>query len=276
MSEKYTPGYSSNTINFMAYRTLDSHAGFFKPYLYPGMKLLDIGCGPGTITMGLAKIVAPGTVTGIDKEASQIRIAAENAVTQDIKNTNFLEANIYALPFLDNSFDAIFSHALFEHLQSPALALEELWRVLKPGGTIGLRSPDWGGFLITPTTPQLDQAIAYLKWILQQNSGNPYVGRELSGLLRQAGFTNIKASASYQCNESLSSVTEYLALIIEAFAKVDQVVQNNWATEESITAMSRALRQLSQHPDGWFASAWCEAVGQKGQTEAKVGNEVVL
>ncbi|MEH1888683.1 MAG: methyltransferase domain-containing protein [Nostoc sp.] len=180
-------------------------------------------------------------------------VPAESAFTQGVSNANFLEGNIYALPFPDNSFDAIFSHALFEHLQEPAQALRELWRVLKPGGIVGLRSPDWGGFLIAPSTSELDKAFSYYKWLQQQNSGNPYVGRELRALLRQSGFTNIQASASYQCYEPLSEATEYLALLIEASAKVDEA-----------TAMSSALREWSQHPDGFFAQAWCEVVGWKG------------
>jgi len=264
MPEKYTPGYSSNATNFMANRTVASHAAFFTPYLRPGIRLLDCGCGPGTITLGLASVIAPGTVTGIDQEASQIRIATESAVNQAISNTHFLERNIYDLPFPDQSFDAAFSHALFEHLQEPIKGLGEIWRVLKPGGVVGLRSPDWGGFLIAPSTPELDKAFSYYKWLQQQNSGNPYVGRELRALLRQSGFTNIKASASYQCYEPLSEATEYLALLIEASAKVDQAVEEGWTDAPSIKRMSNALREWSQHPDGFFAQAWCEVVGQKG------------
>ncbi|MBN3925084.1 hypothetical protein [Nostoc sp. NMS4] len=63
MQEKYTPGYSSNATNFMAKRSLDTHGAFFKPYLRPGMKLLDCGCGPGTIALGLTRGIAPGTLT---------------------------------------------------------------------------------------------------------------------------------------------------------------------------------------------------------------------
>lgn len=132
MVEKYIPGYSSNATSFMANRSVDSHAAFFKPYLQPGMKLLDCGCGPGTITLGFAEIIAPGTVTGTDIGSSQISIAHENALKQDISNVDFVEGNIYNLPFLDNSFDAAFSHAVLEHLQEPTKALQELLRVLKP------------------------------------------------------------------------------------------------------------------------------------------------
>ncbi len=222
--------------------------------------MLDCGCGPGTISLGLAQAIAPGTVTGIDREASQISIAAENALKGVIANANFQQANIYELPFADESFDAVFSHALFEHLQDPAKALQEILRVLKPGGIIGLRSPDWSGFLIAPTTPELDQAMSHYKWLQQQNGGNLEVGRELRALLRQAGFINIKASASYQCYEPLSLIAEYLALQIEVSVNVPQAMEKE---AYDLKLMSNALREWSEHPDGLFAQAWCEVIGQK-------------
>lgn len=264
MVEQYTPGYSPNATNFMANRGVDSHAAFFKPYLQTGMNLLDCGCGPGTITLGFAALIAPGTVTGTDIGSSQISIAHENALKQGISNVDFLEGNIYELPFEDNSFDAAFSHAVLEHLQEPTKALLELFRVLKPGGVLGVRTPDWGGFLIAPSTPELDQAIEYYKVLQQQNGGNPYVGRHLRALLREAGFTGIKASASYECYEALSAIGEYLALRIESSETFDQAVERGWADSQSLDLMSSALRQWSQNSDGIFAQAWCEAVGQKG------------
>ncbi|MEH1830329.1 MAG: hypothetical protein V7L22_34160, partial [Nostoc sp.] len=106
--------------------------------------------------------------------------------------------------------------------------------------------------------------LTYYKWLYEENFGNPYVGRELRALLRETGFINIKASASYQCYEPLSAIAEYLALRIEDSAKEDQAVEKGWTDEMSLTAMSNGLREWSQHPDGFFAQAWCEVVGQKG------------
>jgi ubiquinone/menaquinone biosynthesis C-methylase UbiE len=264
MAEKYIPGYSSNATSFMANRSVDSHAAFFKAYLRSGMKLLDCGCGPGTITLGFAKIIAPGTVTGIDAGSSQISIARENALKQAISNADFQEGNVYNLPFEDNSFDAAFSHAVLEHLQEPVKALQELLRVLKSGGFLGVRTPDWGGFLIAPSNVELDKAISYYKLLQQRNGGNPYVGRQLRGLLREAGFTGIKVSGSYECYENLTSIAEYLALRIEDSETIDKAVEKGWVEDsQALSAMSRALTQWSQHPDGIFAQAWCEAVGQK-------------
>lgn len=263
MPENYTPGYSANAINFMAQRTAQFHAAFFLPYLHPGMDVLDCGCGPGTITLDLANAIAPGTITGIDQAASQVQICWDHAKKQKINNVNFITTEIYSLPFADNSFDAVFAHAVFEHLQTPLQALRELWRVVKPGGIVGLRSPDWGGFLITPTTPALDQAITYHKHLQQQNGGNPYIGRELGALVRQAGFTTIKATASYEVYESLSLIAEYLALRIEASVEIEQVIEKELVDKRSLTIMSGSLREWSQHPDAFFAQAWCEVIAQK-------------
>ncbi len=75
----YTPGYSAPILSFMEQRTADTHAGFFMPHLMTGWPVLDAGCGPGTITLGLARKVAPGVVTGVDVEDSQFAKAGEQA-----------------------------------------------------------------------------------------------------------------------------------------------------------------------------------------------------
>src|SRR5688572_8059537 len=69
----------------MAARTVTRDAAFLLPYLHPGMELLDAGCGPGSITVGLAEVVAPGGVVGVDLQAAQVEqartLAAERGVT---------------------------------------------------------------------------------------------------------------------------------------------------------------------------------------------------
>ena len=120
------------------------------------MKVLDCGCGPGVISIGLAEAVGPnGHVTGIDFAESQIAIAQACATP----NLTFQVASVYALPFEDNAFDLVFSHALFEHLADPIQGVREIRRVLRPGGVAGLCSPDWDRFILSPTNdrgrPQL-------------------------------------------------------------------------------------------------------------------------
>jgi ubiquinone/menaquinone biosynthesis C-methylase UbiE len=156
MGEQYTPGHSDNATAFMAARSFSSHGEFIKPFIKSGMKVLDCGCGPGAISVGLAEAVGPaGHVTGGDFGESQIEIAKTCATS----NLSFQIASIYKLPFEDETFDLVFSHALFEHLAEPIRGVTEVRRVLRPGGIAGLCSPDWDGFILSPTNEAVETAI---------------------------------------------------------------------------------------------------------------------
>src|SRR6185503_5237822 len=111
------------------------------------MRVLDVGCGPGTITLGLAQLVAPGEVVGIDLQPSLIERARALAATREQTNARFEIADVYGLPFADECFDAAFGNGVLMHLAEPVRALAQIRRVLRPGGIIGIRDPDFGAVL---------------------------------------------------------------------------------------------------------------------------------
>jgi 2-polyprenyl-3-methyl-5-hydroxy-6-metoxy-1,4-benzoquinol methylase len=248
MNENYTPGYSANAVDFMARRSLETHAQFLLPHLKPGIRLLDVGCGPGTITIGLAKAVTPGEVIAVDASSSQIEVARQRALAAGISNVQFQCESVYSLPFNNNEFDVIFAHAVLEHLKDPVAAILELRRVLKPDGLIALRSPDWGGFIVAPETPGLQHALQRYAAIQTHNGGDVHVGRRLPGLLRTAGLKTGTFSASFECYTPPSLIAEYLALRLVTAGAHDEAL---------------ALREWSRHPDAIFAQAWCEASGTR-------------
>ncbi|MBV8278366.1 MAG: methyltransferase domain-containing protein, partial [Verrucomicrobia bacterium] len=176
MDEQYTPGHSANATAFMAARSFNSHGEFIRAYLELGMKVLDCGCGPGAISVGLAEAVGEsGHVTGIDFAESQIGIAK----TRAISNLSFQIASVYELPFEDEAFDLMFSHALFEHLADPVRGVREIRRVLRTGGIAGLCSPDWGGFILSPTDDAVETAITRYRMLQEKNGGQTRAGRQL-------------------------------------------------------------------------------------------------
>jgi len=247
--ETYTPGYSDPTLRLMLRRTAAKHAAFFTPFLQRGMRLLDCGCGPGTIALDLAKLVSPGEVFGIDLEPGQVRYAQDLAGRQQQTNASFGVASIYALPFPDGHFDAVFAHALFEHLREPVRALREMKRVLRPSGLVGIRSPDWAGWVIHPLNPLLDQAFRLFREIQIGNGGNPYVGRALKGLLRESAFSNRSVSASYEIFDDLSCFVEWLASCLELRGHTE-LRQNG-----------QELRAWCKDPDALIAISWFEGIG---------------
>lgn len=244
LSEEYTPGYTQNASDFMAKRTANSHAAFLLPHLRQSSRLLDCGCGPGSISCDFARLLLSGHVNGIDREESQVDLARDRAATHNLNNATFSVGSIYELPFADSSFDVVFAHAVFEHLASPNLALAEVFRVLSPGGMAAIRSPDWGGFLVSPDVPGLSSAIDCYAKIQISNGGDVYVGRKLPGLLRTAGFDSLRFSATYDCYQSPQLIAEYLTLKLP-------------------DAEADSLRTWSQQRDAVFAQAWCEIIGTK-------------
>ena len=232
----------------MARRSARTHAAFLLGHLRESMKLLDCGCGPGSITCDLARLLPAGHVTGIDREATQVDRAREHAANQGITNVDFKVAPIYELPFPDGSFDVVFAHAVFEHLSTPERALAEVHRVLRPGGLAALRSPDWGGFIVAPETAEVQSALKRYIELQIANGGDVHAGRKLPALLRLGGFTSLCFSASYECYESAPLIAEYLAARLAA-AKAN--------------SEAAALMEWSKHPDAVFAQAWCEIVGRR-------------
>jgi ubiquinone/menaquinone biosynthesis C-methylase UbiE len=113
-------------------------AAFLAPHLRAGMRLLDCGCGPGSITVDLAQAVAPGEAIGIDLREDALAHGRALARERRIANVTFQAASVYQLPYPDGSFDAAFACAVLQHLAAPRAALKEMRRVLKPGGVIGI------------------------------------------------------------------------------------------------------------------------------------------
>lgn len=233
-------------------RTADSHAAFFLPYLSPGMSLVDLGCGPASITAGLAEAVAPGPTTGVDLDPE---------LPADAGGVRLVRADVCDLPFPDDTFDAIFACALLQHLPDPLRALREAFRIARPGAVIGIADIDTSCYLISPADPRLTAAFEVNAKL---RAGNPQTGRQLRGLLHEAGFRRCTAQARafhHGDPAQTQALAEYNATWFSTPAVVERVVAQGWATAEEMAEMSAAWAAWGQHPGAFFAGVWCEAIG---------------
>lgn len=267
--ERYTHGHSSSVVQFYSSRTADLEGAFFTPHLRSGMRLLDCGCGGGSITLGLAKVVSPGEVVGIDIGEASLEHAKALAVEEGVSNIRFEIGSVYELPFPDESFDAVFSHMVLEHLNEPQRALLEMRRVLKPGGFVGIRDVDHGSQIIGPSpySALVEDLLEIYRRLWQRNGGDPYIGRRLKPMLRGVGFAVVQASASTWVLPTPEIIRPWVDAAIQRFREPDfaeEVVRLGWTDHAALKKMLAAIDSFGDDPDVFMAEMQCEAVAWKG------------
>jgi SAM-dependent methyltransferase len=233
-----------------ARRTAETQAAFLLPHLRPGMALLDLGCGPGSITTGLAAAVAPGPTTGVDVDPLPI------------EGVEVVTADVMSLPFPDASFDAIFASALLQHLPDPLGALREARRVARPGAVIGVVDADWDGELFYPTNDVLRR---WTELALRHREGtSPFVGKQLRHLLAEAGFARVEGYARvvhHGTADLAGSFGRFTAALLRDPETVERSVAQGWATVDELEEMSQAWLAWSESPGAFATRYWCEAIG---------------
>jgi SAM-dependent methyltransferase len=232
-----------------AQRTAQSHAAHLLPHLRPGMRLIDLGCGPGSITVGLAAAVTPGLTVGVDVDAVPVDGVA--VVVGDVRR----------LPFPDASFDAIFASAVLQHVAEPADVLREARRVARTGAVIALVDADWDGELLHPTNAVLRRSREVAERLRSHSS--PFVGKQLRQLLDDAGFVRAEASASvlnHGTADETRAVGQFTADLFRHPASVERAVREGIATRDELEEMARAWTEWGEQRGAFLARFWCEAV----------------
>ena len=245
-------------------------AAFFLPHLRPGMRLLDVGCGSGSITVDLGAVVAPAEAVGVDIAPAGLDRARALAAAGGVPGARFEVASAYALPFPDASFDAAFASAVLEHLADPLAALTEVRRVLAPGGVLGVRDPAYWG-LIVPSGPEARRFVALVALhdrIQEHSGGHRAIGEQYRALLRAAGFVGVAASASCTWHGTQEATRRWGESDAGLLAGGDGTFVE-WALDEGgadgaapAGPVAAGSGSRGAPPDALPATLWSEAVGR--------------
>ncbi|MBV9139858.1 MAG: methyltransferase domain-containing protein [Pseudonocardiales bacterium] len=267
----YTHGHHDSVLRSHRWRTVDNSAAYLLPYLRPGQRVLDVGCGPGTITIDLAHRVAPGVVVGIDNHPAPLEQARAEAQRRSVRNVSFAVADAYHLdvktvePSISSNgvFDVVHAHQLLQHLAEPVAALREMRRVCAPSGVVAARDADYAAMTWYPPQPGLDRWLALYQQVARGNGAEPDAGRRLLSWARAAGFSTITSSATDWCYATPEERAWWGGLWAErvtSSAFATQVLERHVATREDLQDMALAWRRWAEHDDGWFAVLHGEVV----------------
>jgi ubiquinone/menaquinone biosynthesis C-methylase UbiE len=251
----YTHGHHDSVLRSHRWRTAENSAGYLLDRLRPGLSLLDVGCGPGTITWDLGRRVAPGAVIGVDTSEEVLTEARAAAEAAGAATVSFEAGSVFDLRFDDDSFDVVHAHQVLQHVGDPVAALTEMRRVCRPGGVVAARDSDYPGFRHYPDDPDLDRAMAAYGELTRVNGTHWDAGRRLLAWAHAAEFTSVVPSASTWCFATPEDRLWWGGLWAERFVRsalAEQLLDHGIASAHDLSSFADAWRRWSESPDGWF------------------------
>ena len=267
MAGVYVHGYSADESE-----RLNAQAGILSGFIHgkaifaPGSRVLEAGCGVGAQTIQLAQRNPDVSFLSIDCSADSLAVARSRADALGLDNVEFQHADIQALPFADAEFHGAFLCFVLEHLASPASALQEIRRVMRPGGKLCAFEGDHGSVLPHPDDPAIHRMVAAISKLQGLEGGDACLGRRLYPLLKSAGLRNVSVEpcVAYADASRPQWVEQFtLATITEMFALQETgVLSRGLLTEPEWRAGMQGMRRAARD-DGTFAYTFFRATAER-------------
>ncbi|MFG2223139.1 class I SAM-dependent methyltransferase [Streptomyces sp. NPDC048644] len=254
----YTHGHHESVLRSHTWRTAANSAGYLLSSLRPHMKVLDIGCGPGTITADLAELVPDGHVTGLEYAPDILEQARATTHGRGLTNVRFEAGDVHSLDYPDDTFCVTHAHQVLQHVGDPVQALREMRRVTKPGGIVAVRDADYSAMTWYPEVDGMDDWLRLYLRVTRANGGEPDAGRRLHAWARQAGFAaeSVTVTTGTWCYHTPQERSWWSGLWADRTVSSDYArlaVDGGHATPEELTAAARAWRAWGTDEDGWFS-----------------------
>jgi ubiquinone/menaquinone biosynthesis C-methylase UbiE len=256
-SAVYTHGHHESVLRSHTWRTAANSAAYLLDSLRPDMKILDIGCGPGTITADFAALVPDGQVVGLEQAPGVLEQARATANKRGLTNIRFDVGDVHALKYPDGTFDVVHAHQVLQHVGDPVQALREMRRVTKPNGIVAVRDADYGAFVWYPELDGMEDYQRLYQRVARSNGGEPNAGRRLHAWARKAGFdtsgmTITTSTWCYHTPEERVWWSELMADRIVSSFFAQSAIGKGYANEEELTKFAQLWRNWGKEEDGWY------------------------
>ncbi len=252
----YTHGHHESVLRSHRWRTAENSAAYLLPWLKSGASVLDVGCGPGTITADLATLVTPGRVTAMEVTGEALDLARTEIARRGLATVDFAVGDVHALDFPDGTFDVVHAHQVLQHVGDPVTALREMRRVTRPGGVVAVRDSDYAAFTWFPRLPGLDEWLDLYERVARGNGGEPDAGRRLLSWAHAAGFTDVTATSSTWCFAGPEDRAWWGGMWADRIRESDmarQAIGSGAASGADLERISAAWRQWAADDDGWLS-----------------------
>ena len=262
---RYTHGHGAAVLSAHSRRGAEDSAAYLLPHLNAGMDLLDVGCGPATITADLADRVTPGRVVGLDAASGALEAARATLAERDLPaRVELTDGDVMSLPFDDGTFDVAHAHQVLQHLSDPVGALAEMRRVTRPGGIVAVRDAVYSAMAWYPEPEGMKLWRSVYMATARANGGEPDAGGRLLAWARRAGFAEVTASASTWCyataaDRAWQSET-WAQRCLTSFGP--QAVELGLARRDDLETMAHAWRQWGGNQDAWFVVVHGEVIAR--------------
>ena len=260
----YTMGYGRDYIDFLLQSPVNKINALLQPFLAPGQCVLDLGCGPGNISVALAKSVAPGETRGIDIEPSQVELAQFVAAEHGVANATFEVADATLLPYDDGYFNIVNCCDILAYIPDTAAVLSEARRVLKPGGILHCREMIIASSFVFPENKYLNRGWEIFSDLLQADDGHPQIGKELQNHLEKAGFTNLQVSPTFETYSGAEGVDLFYRMVKGWFLSdemTNAAKTYGAAVEEDFNWLVKSLEDWRHQPGAMSAIAFGRVLG---------------
>ena len=264
--DTYIHGHSDSVLRSHRWRTAENSAAYLLPHLSDGQRILDVGCGPGTLTVDLARRVGPnGSIVGIDLSPAVVQEATAHASAEQVGNVTFRTGDFRAGDLGEGSFDVVHAHQVLQHLRDPVAALAAMGRLARPGGIVAARDGDYSAFVWTPADPRLDRWREIYMAVSDRNGARGDAGRWLLRWALDAGLTDVTYTTSTWTFATAPDRAWWGDLWAErtvASSLADQAVEYGVATRVELDEVAQGFRDWAERPDGTFVLLHGEIVAR--------------